>query len=40
MFVEFAVLKLDSVLSYAQRHSNWTLVFGLACCAVEVRCVG
>lgn len=33
---EFAVLKLDSALTYAQRHSNWTLVFGLACCAVEM----
>jgi NADH-quinone oxidoreductase subunit B len=31
---------LDGILNYSRASSMWYLLFGLACCAVELMCIG
>lgn len=36
----FLVTKLDQILSYSRACSMWYLLFGTACCAIELMCTG
>ena len=36
----FLVTKLEQILGYSQACSVWYLLFGTACCAIELMCTG
>jgi len=36
----FLLTTVEGVAGYARRNSNWTVTFGLACCAIEMMSTG